>query len=348
MNCKSVLGRTAAPIIVAAGLALAAFAQPVEVNDRNAALAYWAAWSCLNPKATTLISEIDWKQVGTTTDAAAMPSAFQEYTRLDAGDSGVTELIEASKLSKCDFEIRYSQGFQALLPHLGKARNGVRILRAEARERLVNGNVDGSADCIAAMVRCGNHMGNDQILISSLVGFSCINAAIDEYEAIKASGRMTEAARRTLLKAFRAVNANDPVRVGDAVRFESSVWGTIDRLDFTGADAGADAAKYFHDLAGMNSDVRRDGSDPLKTLETLDEAGYRADLANLRKAGDAVRDAWSGDNAVAKLDRLEASVKAGAYGVMAQVILPALAKARQQTDDFSAKVAKIVAELERR
>src|SRR5262245_10487714 len=163
---------------LAAGLLLAplADAQTVKPENRNAALQYATVFYTANPDMMKKAEEVDIAQVGF--DKAKAPAVFLEASELIAknGDQAVTGLLEASRLSKCDFELAMEKGIMVLMPHLGKMRGAVRLLRVDARRHLLDGDPTGAAERLGAMVRMGRHATNDHILISALVGAAIVNA----------------------------------------------------------------------------------------------------------------------------------------------------------------------------
>ena len=64
--------------------------------------------------------DVDMSAVGY--DKAKVPEAFTKAAELirTKGEGTVGELLEASRMKKCDFELSYEKGFMMLLPHLSK------------------------------------------------------------------------------------------------------------------------------------------------------------------------------------------------------------------------------------
>ena len=72
-------------------------------------------------------------------------------------------------LQKCDWGFRYSQGFEARLPHLAQIRFLAYVLLADARVRALDGDYKGALDRCLQMRTFTRHIGDDT-LISYLVG----------------------------------------------------------------------------------------------------------------------------------------------------------------------------------
>src|SRR5436190_1981942 len=142
-------------ILFAAGLALSPFAsaQTVKPADRNAAIQYATVFYTADADLFAKASDVDMAKVGF--DKAALPDDFKAVAELlrTKGDGPVGQLLEASRLRKCDFELAVEKGMMVLMPHLGKMRNAVRLLRVDARRHLLDGDAAGAAERIAAIVR---------------------------------------------------------------------------------------------------------------------------------------------------------------------------------------------------
>src|SRR4051812_4448872 len=74
-------------------------------------------------------------------------------------------------------QLDYSQGFELLLPHLSPMRGIVRLMSADATARVQNNDANGAASLIDQMYGVAGHMGDDRVLISSLIGQSIFTLA---------------------------------------------------------------------------------------------------------------------------------------------------------------------------
>jgi hypothetical protein len=86
-----------------------------------------------------------------------------------------------------DFGLDYTQGFELMLPHLGKLRNIGRLMAADAAVRLHDGDASGAAGEIASAYRIADHLPADEILISSLVGQAVFQSA----DRVARAGRLS-------------------------------------------------------------------------------------------------------------------------------------------------------------
>lgn len=236
MNMK----RYFATVALAAGLLLAsgAFGQDVKPEDRNAALRYATIAYTTPADLFTKAGEADVSLAGF--DLASAPEVFRaavEAIKADSNDT-VGQLIEASKLKKCDFEVATEQGVAALLPHLGKLRADARLLLVDARRLEMTGDADGAAERLAAMIRIARHAAGDRFIISSLVSMAICTLAIAEVDAAIDAGKLTPSARATVLAALNTLDKDDPFGVKPGIRGEQR--GTLEwiKRSFRGDDAG--------------------------------------------------------------------------------------------------------------
>ena len=77
--------------------------------------------------------------------------------------------VVASELRQCDWGLRYSEGFDMLLSHLGQTRGLVQILIADARIQASRGNYELALERCVTTIKMSRHMGDD-MLVSFLVG----------------------------------------------------------------------------------------------------------------------------------------------------------------------------------
>jgi hypothetical protein len=311
--------------LLAAVLALApiAFAQPShpKPEDRNAALKYWSAWSMTEREASTAVGEIDWN------NPSFPPDLVKKVESLD----GVMQMLtEASRLRKCDFEIEYDKGVDALLPHLGKARQSARILRAGARVKLDAGDADAAAERLATIYRIAEHVSHDDVLISSLVSVAITTFANEDAKTLAASGRLSAAGRDELLSAMSRLSGNDPFHARAAIKGERDLT-TPWIKQVTGPDAGARLVTMTGAI-GESADALRklNGEQVAKATE------------GLGRYYDDVVAAWDDDDAVAKLTALGDDLSAK-YGPVAAVLSAAFGKARASDLKAQAELAETLA-----
>lgn len=117
----------------------------------------------------------------------AMRKAIQAYLKENAE---VLDLLhKAAALDGCKFDLDFTKGPGMLLPHLGKLRQGARLLALEAIERTESGKADEAADSLIAGLRVGEAVRREPLLISTLVRVACDSIAIGQMERWASRGR---------------------------------------------------------------------------------------------------------------------------------------------------------------
>jgi len=318
-------------------------AAPKQVADPNAALVYWPAWSQITPDLGEKLRAIDWAKVGASTGESALPQPYRDAAAMDTLFTVTDELVRASKFARCDFEIRYDDGFMALLPHLGKAREGARLLRLAAHERLVQGNPDAAVAYIGAMVRGAAQIAGDRVLISSLVGFVMGTAACEEATTILESGRLTAAGRDEMLAALRSLDTPDPMNIRATLAFEGEVIPGYLARTYRGPKSGDEVASLLRAL-----NVPGPGSEKaFDQIAALDEAGLKAQLDLVRKVYAETFTAWDLDGDASKLRALTERTAAGEFGPLAAILCPSLERAFGSAQKFRSTLRATVVAVER-
>ncbi len=318
-------------------------AAPRQVAQPNAALVYWPAWDRITPDMQGKLREIDWEQVGTAVDVSSLPASYRDAATMEALFPVSDDLVRASRLARCDFEVRYDDGFMALLPHLGKTRDGSRLLRLAAHQRLTQGRADDAAQYLAAIARTAGHVSGDRVLISSLVGFAIATAACDEVGAILHHGGLTEAGKRELLEALKSLDTEDPMHIRATLAFEGEVIPGYVSRRYTGPRAGSEVAELLRTFNSPGGDA--EGA--LVKVSALDEAGLKAELARVRKVYEETYVAWDLDKDVEAIRALSKRTAAGEFGPLASVLCPSLERAFLSAQKFRATLRATIEAVER-
>ncbi len=318
-------------------------AAPRQVAQPNAALMYWPAWYQVTPAISQKLMEIKWADVGAALDVSSLPASYKDAAAMDTLYTVADEITRASKVARCDFEVKYDDGFMAVLPHLSKARDGAKLLRLAAHQRLTQGNADGAAAYLAAIARTSGHIAGDKVLISSLVGIAMTTSACEEVDVLVKVGTLSPAARSELVGALRALDTADPMNIRATLAFEGEVIpGYLERR-YKGPTSGAE-------IAGLLRELNSPGPDAEKALEqigALDESGLKSELAKVKKVYEETYTAWNVDGDVSKLKALSKRTKNGEFGPLASVLCPSLEKAFASAKKFRATVRAAIASLEK-
>jgi hypothetical protein len=93
----------------------------------------------------------------------------QVVSAMERCKGAIALLHKGAHRQYCDHHLDYSQGFSLLVPHLGPLRTASKILAADAKLKLHQGNTDEAVESLRAGYRISDHTCNDSLLISSLV-----------------------------------------------------------------------------------------------------------------------------------------------------------------------------------
>lgn len=291
--------------------------QPPKLGGQtNAALLYFQAFERLSQDDAKLI-------VDKYTERKAGKFPDEETAKvLLANQRYIEDLMFAANTSACDFGIRYDQGFEALLPHLGHMRRGVRVLLADAFRLVRDGNSEGAAKRVAAAIRIAEHASHDRILISSLVGGAITSAGVNFCEELLAEGALTNAVARAASTALKEQRDDDYMGFRAAVQGESTLAVDWARSRFKGATAGADFART---LTSSTSTPALEMTNP---LTKMDETQLSVELDRLAAYYVEVQKAWDTPEAAKRLTELEEELQQGKWGSAAQIAGAAFGKSR--------------------
>lgn len=300
--------------------------------DRNAALDYWRlintathatdlsirvreVFTLLHPNPDGDVQAIE-------APATLLPGGEIEAELAEIADF-MDDLERASRETYCDFQVRYEDGYAALLPHLGQIRNFARLLVIDARRLALAGDTQGAADRLATALRMARHVTGDRILISSLLSAGITDMTIKEASWLLDHTQDARQIRQILGQALERFPAEDPHGVEVALRTERDMAASLAR-QFRGPNAGADFADMYLYLAG---DAEDHPVEP--ALRSLNAERFRVEVEKAVDAFDLVFEAWNADDPPAELRMLGEHFSSGDFGPIATVVAPAFGKAYQ-------------------
>lgn len=97
---------------------------------------------------------------------------------LERNRQAIDLLHEAATLEHCRYPVDLTLGSRALLPYLSRIRHGARILAIEAFHAGQRGDSPRVREAIIAILRCGESLSEEPILISHLVRLACQAMAV--------------------------------------------------------------------------------------------------------------------------------------------------------------------------
>ena len=329
--------RSIAAALLAASLAQA---QPADkAPPHNGALDYWRAGTLASNKVhaaadESAISKLPWDKVGETLDPAKMPPEF-ETARKEIEPEAVIQFIRAGEAPVCDFQPHFEDGWKMLLPELAVVRHLARMARVDARARLMEGDAPGAAERVVAMYRAAGNTAGEHVLISSLVGAAIGHTANDEAKVLAASGKLADADRQRLLAAIRALK-NDGYRVRAALEGERRVTSGWLKKEFAGPGA---PARFVQEFADMSPEVPAEQRQRTAALAKLSPEEFAAAASKMDGYYADMLKAWDSPTAKDEIKALDNKVDKGAYGLVAQVLAPAMSNARRSYDKAMAELA---------
>lgn len=296
------IGLIGAVIGMSAGVGLGG----AEAAEANAALAYYRAWAIMDQDlAGTLV----------TGDALSLRAGAEAELRAAGGV--VEDLVEASAMDGVDWEIKYEEGFAALMPHLGKMRAGAKVVAADALRCAGDGDGAGAAERAASLFRMTRHLNDDRILISSLVAMAIGNMGTELTGQLIDDGVLDAGGARVILDAIRAGDAEDRFGMRGAIVGE---WRLMSEFLVSNApEEGAGRwlftqAQIAEDSAAAKKVARMDRDALLRELGGF--AAYHGELLAAWDAQDADR-----------LDACEQRLIAGAFGPLPELLAPSVTRA---------------------
>ncbi len=232
----------------------------------------------------------------------------------------IADVMRASSQGYSDFGLDYSQGFDMLLPHLGKMRSLARIVMADSMMHLSDGDGAGAADRISSLYRIADHAGDDRVLISSLVGRAVFEVAEQAAQRGFDRGAFDPASASVLLRATQAFDQRDPFQTLDAMSMEQTLCVSMIR-DNLMTDDPEKRDRFVREFIGESGAESR--------LVGLSQEELRTSLDQYSVMMGRFVEAFAQDDpevARAQLKEIEAQLEAGEFGVIAQVLTPAFGR----------------------
>ncbi len=239
----------------------------------------------------------------------------------------VEDLIRASSAGEADWFGEKKELF-APLAHHGRLRSSARLLALDARVQMEAGDHAAAADRVAALFRMSGQLRGDE-LISALLGMGIfdVGAQMAEFFVNEISTDVEHL--RPIRAALDALSDEDPFAMIDAIEGERrrSTAGLRSWLE-----AGAPPEEAPRVLEG-----------PLRFAEAVFIMGQ---LERLDAYYEEIIEAWQAEDPPARIAELEQAAAAWRYGMLTQIMAPAIGLAYKADQRTQARIAEVRALLE--
>ncbi|MGD1915825.1 MAG: hypothetical protein ACFCBV_06535 [Phycisphaerales bacterium] len=316
--------------MVAACMALTAPSSVAfQERDRNAALDYWSLIEMRHGELygamfdDRLLAILDEMQPKPESGAEPInePAELAEggtYGELLERHSLFLDNIErASSVEACDFQIRYEDGFDMMLPHLGGIRPLVRLLVVDARRLALSGHEERAARRLVAALAIARHLVGDRHLISSMVAISAFETTVLECHWLLDRVDDTAEVRELIATGLSGFVIGDTFGIVPAILTEVNSTRLIAKR-YKGPNAAVE-----YGLAGM-SETADEEDRALRgeywRLFVGDRFEEEVDLAVT--AFDELLAAWKSDNPTEALKVFRERIRDGEYGDVAPTVMP--------------------------
>ncbi|UCD75670.1 MAG: hypothetical protein JSV91_01900 [Phycisphaerales bacterium] len=298
---------------------------PAQADNRNAATWYErAATRLYDAGGNFIVADEEWNLIDlyrSDPTRAPTPELRAVVARFNRA---MEDVRRGSTEGYADFDLDYSQGFNLLLPHITPMRIVAKVLQADAMIRLHDGDLDGASDRIATMYRMSRHGGDDQVIISSLVGRLIWNMADQTAQVAFDRGEFTAAQSAELLNALRDFDQVDPFQMIESVAMEQAISGDWLAADLASQEA---RAKYLEGEGWLTGNAEKD-----QQLASMSEEEFLAEIDEYDRAMHRIVEAFMMEDreaGAALLKEIEREVRDGEHGVLTSVILPALGRVHE-------------------
>ena len=312
-----------AALLVLIGL-LAARVEPAD--NRNGATWYDRAFG-----SSPSLTDAEWELVNRYRAHSAGVPAAELRQVLARFDRAMGYARRGARQKYSDYQLDYAKGFALTLPHLGKARALARVMQVDALVKLHDGHAAAAADRIASIYRMGSHVGQDRIVISSLVGQAVWEAGDQALQAMLDRGALGPGEAAMVLGAAEALPSTDPFSLVDAtiMEYDLVAYAIENQIDADGL-VDLDVLIPFDDEEPAEQTVMTTG----ELDEHLDlYAGYIDEVVEVFVEADPKR-------GPEELEALKQKLIEGDFGEVARRFAPALNKLFDRKLDVERRLAQ--------
>ncbi len=235
----------------------------------------------------------------------------------------VTRAREIANMEHCDWGLDYSQGFDMLLPHLGRIREVQKILQYSIRAEVDKGNTSSALSEIDTMLGVTSHNLGSKTIIGSLVANSCFNLATSEKGIIDSveDAEQLEA----LLESVNRFDEFDPFglrgNIGDEKEMAVNWLKNTENIDFS----------IFQSITGTGEETN------IPSLDMLDMDEEIKKYSSAMERMESIFQMTDRDAAFAASEQIDAELAAGKLSFLAipsKNLLKTAFRAEETVADF--------------
>ena len=273
-------------------------------------------------------------------DEVEFPLSWEDRARLDAimaKTASVRQQFEAAaRVRRSDWELDRSRGFELPLPHLSPLRNAARMLRAQALWEMDGGDPAAATETLQALGNVGLQVGQDDILVSSLVGTAVASTFVEGTRFAIESGSIDRASAESFLEGMGPLKGPDPFGFSKALAGE---WEAL--------SASLSRMKDDSQLTELLQMAGEPGPAGGRAAGlTLEDA--KREAAGMRPLYDRAARAFANPDpqaAMEELRRIDQGAQGGRFGALAKALFPSLMQAYRSKLRVQQDLALLVAQL---
>lgn len=222
-----------------------------------------------------------------------------------------------------DFGLDLSQGIGLMLPHLGQLRQCTKMMATAAYVKMHDGDGMGAARELGSLYNLGQHMSDDRIIISSLVGQAIFMHSDRAVQDGIDRGTFDAAASAELYKAIERFDVKDPFGyVEDMFGEQELMISTLEQY-FNIPDLTKDTVQK---LVGESTHAEA-------AFEEIKQEGLDSAIEKIDAVMNEVTEIFMIDDeseANKRITEFELKVEAGEFGAMALLLMPAYSKIHER------------------
>jgi len=180
----------------------------------------------------------------------------------------------------CNFDLRYEDGSEMMIPHLSLFRTTIRLLSLKALAQANKGNITGACDTLMTAAKASNHLRNEPTLVSALVMMACLAITAETMNNITDNYKIPEKDTRNLIVELDQINTTAPLKkvfIGERV--------CLGQPTFNGLISGNTKYSYERNLLKSMTELRGESTSRslLLPLYLISKISIKKDYNNYLK-----------------------------------------------------------------